>query len=100
MGNKIISRNATNGCIAGLTVLEAPKLSVPMRGSFVFAFQVSYALTGPISFAELRKEVNGIFEHWKWSGDVTYRILSFHQKQDRAAFVNAMDASAHKKLYG
>ena len=41
--------------------------------------RVAYALTGPTPFARLRKEVDGIFAHWKWSGEVTYRILSFKQ---------------------
>jgi len=65
------------GCIAGMTLLQRPVLSSPERGCFNYSMTVSYALTGPVTPRELREEIDGIFAHWKWSGDVTFRILSF-----------------------
>lgn len=48
-----------------------------LKGDFTWEFDVCYALTGPVKFLELREEIDGIFEHWKWSGDVTYRLKMF-----------------------
>ena len=77
-----------NGCIAGMTALSMPTLSEPARGSFVFSLRVAYALTGAVPFSRLRKEVDRIFAHWKWSGDVTYRILSFKPAPVACSCVN------------
>ena len=78
-----------SGCIAGITVLQPPTLSSPRRGCFNYNVRVSYALTNLTSVAALRKEVDGIFKHRKWSGDVTYRILSFKVQSHVGVYHNA-----------
>ena len=80
--------DSDNNCIAGMTVLKAPSLSTPQRGCFNFTLQVSYALTGPVPRLSLKKQVKRIFDHWKSSGDVTYRILSFQVRRDAGVYVN------------
>jgi hypothetical protein len=68
------------GCIVGMTLLTRPVQIGTARGDFTWEFDVCYSLSGPVTFAALRKEVEGIFEHWKWSGDVTYRLKMFKQQ--------------------
>lgn len=77
-----------DACIAGMTVLQKPLLSSPSRGCFNFSLQVSYSLTKPMTAAQLRKQVDGIFSHWRWSGDVTYRLLSFSVNPDAGVYAN------------
>tara|TARA_Y100001958_G_scaffold156812_1_gene150343 strand:- start:1327 stop:1851 length:525 start_codon:yes stop_codon:yes gene_type:complete len=79
---------SNDACIAGMTVLQKPLLSSPSRGCFNFSLTVSYSLTKPMTAAQLRKEVDGIFSHWKWSGDVTYRLLSFSVNPDAGVYTN------------
>ena len=81
--------NMNDGCIAGMTLLQKPSLSSPERGCFNYKLKVSYALTNLVKTEQLRKEVDGIFKHWKWSGDVTYRILSFVVNPDAGVYRNA-----------
>lgn len=71
--------NMKGGCISGMTLLNRPRQIGKKRGDFTWEFDVCYALTGPVSFSELKNEVLGIFKHWKWSGDVTYRLKMFKQ---------------------
>lgn len=78
--------NMEGGCIAGMTLLNRPKSVGSKKGDFTWEFDVCYALTGPVAFSELRKEVDGIFKHWKWSGDVTYRLKLFKQHQYVASY--------------
>ena len=71
-----------------MTVLKKPSLHIPERGCFNFKITVSYALTGLVPKAALRKEVDEIFAHWKWSGDVTFRILSFRIRPSVGVYEN------------
>lgn len=90
--------NMEGGCIAGMTLLSQPSLSSPERGCFNYSMRVSYALTGLVTPKELRKEIDGIFAHWKWSGDVTYRILSFSVHRHFGVYPNI--APEGHALYG
>ena len=71
--------NMDGGCISGITLLNEPKMIGKAKGDFTWEFDVCYALTGPVAFTDLRREVEGIFRHWKWAGDVTYRLKMFQQ---------------------
>lgn len=65
------------GCINGMTVIEPIKLRAPKKGSFIYSCKVCYSLNKLTNFKELKKEIEEIFEHWKWSGETSYRLLEF-----------------------
>ena len=77
-----------DGSISGMTVLKKPSLCIPDRGCFNFKMRVSYALRKLVTKETLRKEIDDIFAHWKHSGEVTFRILSFKLRPNAGAYAN------------
>lgn len=64
--------------ISGATILEKPFLKSETKGDFTFNFKVCYSLKKTATFNQLKTEVEKISQHWRWSGDVTYKLTKFH----------------------
>ena len=55
--------------INGATILEKPV--------FKNKFKVCYSLKEEVSFNKLKKEIEKIETHWRWTGDVAYKLTKF-----------------------
>ena len=77
------------GCdeINGMTHIKKPIMKENPKGNFIFSFQVCYSLNKPITFKQLKKKVGEIFDHWRWSGDIAYKLISFNLKKS-SQFLN------------
>ena len=63
--------------ISGATLIEDPQFKNELKGDFRFNFKVCYSLKEKTNFNMLKKEIKQIEDHWKWSGDVTYKLTKF-----------------------
>lgn len=63
--------------INGATILEKPVFINKSKGDFKFNFKVCYSLKQEVSFNKLKKEIEEIGIHWKWAGDVAYKLTKF-----------------------
>lgn len=63
--------------ISGATLIEKPKFKNKLKGDFRFNFKICYSLKEKTTFNILKKEIKQIEDHWKWSGDVTYKLTKF-----------------------
>ena len=63
--------------INGATILEKPIFKNKSKGDFKFYFKVCYSLKQEVSFNKLKKEIEDIAIHWRWAGDVAYKLTKF-----------------------
>lgn len=63
--------------INGVTILEKPIFKNKSKGDFKFQFKVCYSLKEEVSFNKLKKEIEKIETHWRWAGDVAYKLTKF-----------------------
>ena len=77
------------GCdeINGMTHIKNPIMNENPKGNFIFSFQVCYSLNKPITFKQLKKKVGEIFDHWRWSSDIAYKLISFNLEES-SQFLN------------
>ena len=68
---------ADDTTITGITLLDKPVFKETIKGNFIYSFKVFYSLKESIKFNQLRKQVDEIADHWRWSGDVAYRVTKF-----------------------
>ena len=69
----LIDSNIVNGA----TLIEEPVYKNESKGDFIYNFKVCYSLKEKTTFNMLKKEIKKIEKHWKWSGDVTYKLTKF-----------------------
>ena len=65
--------------INGATIIEKPVFKNKSKGDFTlkFNFKVCYSLKEQVTFKKLKKEIEEIGIHWKWTGDVAYKLTKF-----------------------
>lgn len=63
--------------ISGATLIETPIFKNTLKGDFRHNFKICYSLKEKTTFNILKKEIKQIEDHWKWSGDVTYKLTKF-----------------------
>jgi hypothetical protein len=63
--------------INGTTILEKPVFKNKFKGDFKLKFKVCYSLKEEVSFNKLKKEIEKIETHWRWTGDVAYKLTKF-----------------------
>ena len=63
--------------VSGATLIEKPVFKNSLKGDFRYNFKVCYSLKQITTFNMLKEEITKISDHWKWSGDDTYRLTKF-----------------------